>query len=138
MNLPDNVTGYICVTLPDSIFTILGYCSYLGYSVWLYQAVHLLFLDIVPFLERVAHLCRHPTHIYIQTCVLLNVVWITECVAECQTDHRTDCWIQQINLTVNYMGYTAVRSCQTGIIIALLYELLRVSELTVIILLIVK
>ena len=61
------------------------------------------------------------------------------CIGGCQTDHRTDCWIQGTNLSVKYMDSTVVWSDWFHyFIIVLLYKLLRVSQLTVIILLIVK
>ena len=46
--------------------------------------------------------------------MLLDVDWITGYrhlyITECQTDYNKDYWIQQTNLTVNYVDRTVGRS----------------------------
>ena len=63
----------------------------------------------------------------------------TLCVSGHPKNHKTDCWIQWTNLTDNNVGRTVVTSdwfhyC----VMILLFKLLRVSQLTVIIILIIK
>ena len=52
-------------------------------------------------------------------------------------DNRTDSWLQRTNLTVNYT-WIGPWLGQIGFIIVLLFELLRVSQLSVISVLFVK
>ena len=63
--------------------------------------------------------------------VLLDTEQITGyrhlCDDEYRTDHRTDCWIQWTNLTVNYMDKIVVRSDWFHYYnIVIVYELFRI------------
>ena len=108
--------------LPESGFAVLWILFVSGYILWIYQRVGLLYFGHYPYLGQ--HICANSLSICTQTfCV--NGQWTLKgsedkdilCVNGLRighktqrVDHRTDCWIQWTNLTVNCINRSLVRS----------------------------